>query len=249
MKALRVITPGALSLVQDLGRQGVGHLGFSRGGPVDLHAFCWANRLVGNPSQAAAIEITLGQVAFEALNDVTLSLTGAHMPASIDNQPIELWRSFLLKKGQVLRLGYARTGLRAYLAVQSGIDAPHVHHSCATVMRNHVGGLDGFPGMALQANQMIAAKCQQAQLKTPQFVPTRFIPNYIQALDIGIFETYQHESFTPSQKKQFYQTQYLVSDKLDRMGIRLQGEPIHPSAEGIISEGIAPGSIQFPPNG
>lgn len=249
MKALRVMTPGPLSLVQDLGRKGVAHLGFSRGGPVDLHAFCWANRLLGNAPNAPAIEISIGQVAFEALNDLTLAFTGAHMPITIDGEKVENWQSFILKKGQILRIGYARSGLRGYLAIQSGIDAPKVHQSCATVRRNFVGGLEGFPGQALQAGHEISACQNNTLISKPVFTPPRFIPSYAPLIDVGIFETYQADCFSDAQKEAFYAQTYTVSDKLDRMGIRLQGEPIHPSIGGIISEGIVEGSIQFPPNG
>ncbi|MGO3798565.1 MAG: biotin-dependent carboxyltransferase family protein [Vibrio casei] len=249
MTALRVLSSGTLSLVQDLGRQGVGHLGLSSGGPVDLHAFCWANRLLGNAINASMIEITLGQVSFKAQCDVMLSLTGADMPANIDGLNIENWRSFLMKKGQVLKLGYARKGLRSYLAIQSGIDAPKVYGSSATVIRNQLGGLVNSQGQALQNGDIIPICKPPTTRLEPQFVPPRFIPDYPQQVDIGVFETYQHDAFNQTQKNEFYSNVYTVSDKLDRMGIRLQGKSIYSNCRGIISEGIAPGSIQFPPNG
>ncbi|OEF23848.1 biotin-dependent carboxyltransferase family protein [Vibrio rumoiensis] len=249
MNALQVLSPGVLSLIQDLGRQGVGHLGLSGGGPADLHAFCWANRLLGNPTNAAAIEITLGQVSFKAQCDVMLSLTGADMPASIDGMNLGNWRSFEMKKGQVLKLGYARKGLRSYLAVQGGVDAPSVYGSCATVVRNQLGGLADSQGRALQKGDSIPINNSPESTLEPQFVPPRFIPNYPQDVQIGVFETYQHDAFTQTQKREFYSNAYTVSDKLDRMGIRLQGNAIYPASDGIISEGIAPGSIQFPSNG
>lgn len=249
MDALEVISSGPLLLIQDLGRTGVGHLGFSQGGPVDLHAFCWANRLLGNAPNAAILEITMGQVAFKACCDVMLALTGANMPATIDGVSIGHWQSFLIKKGQTLRLGYAREGLRAYLAIASGIIAPKIYGSCATVIRNHIGGLADAQGQALKKGSIIAMHKPYVYTHQPKWVPFRFRPNYSEELDIGIFETYQHNLFSPEQKSLFYSTSYTVSDKLDRMGVRLEGDAIHPICDGIISEGVAPGSIQFPSNG
>ncbi len=249
MTVLNVLTPGMHSLIQDLGRQGVGHLGLSGGGPLDLHAFCWANRLLGNPSHAPALEITLGQAAFQAEQTVQLALTGAAMGATIDGVALENWRSFILKSGQVLKLGFARQGFRAYLAMQGGIEASNWFGSAATVVRNQMGGLSAAPGRALVKGDQLVAKMAQTTGFRPQAVPARFIPVYAPQLAIGLFETYQHALFTAEQKQQFYQTEYTVSDKLDRMGVRLQGAALHPAQNGVISEGIAPGSIQFPPNG
>ncbi|MFV0573862.1 MAG: biotin-dependent carboxyltransferase family protein, partial [Vibrio sp.] len=253
MKALEVISPGTLSLVQDLGRKGVGHLGLSTGGPADLHAFCWANYLLGNQANAAVIEITLGQASFRAQADVMLALTGADMPATIDGVAIGNWRSFLLNKGQTLKLGYAKKGLRAYLAIQHGIAAPKIYGSCATVVRDQLGGLDESQGKALKKGDMISSTStldsNLSAMFSAKFTPARFIPNYAQKIEIGVLETYQHELFSSKQKSAFYSNIYTVTDKLDRMGVRLQGNAINPDSKGIISEGIASGAIQFPPNG
>ena len=251
MSRLVVLSPGMLSLIQDLGRRGVGHLGLSAGGPVDLHAFCWANRLLGNSSGAAALEITLGQASFRAEQDIAVALTGANMSATIDGEPIEHWRSFVLRQGQVLKLGFARRGFRAYLAVAGGIRGADAFGSVATIVRNQMGGLPQAPGRALIKGDVLESAGLRFDFASfqEQWVPSRFIPDYREHIDIGMFETYQNSLFSDEQKQQFYQTDYTLSDKLDRMGIRLQGNAIHPSQNGVISEGIAPGSIQFPPSG
>ncbi|WP_413479222.1 biotin-dependent carboxyltransferase family protein [Vibrio hibernica] len=254
MNALYVVSSGMLTLIQDLGRQKVGHLGLSAGGPADVHAFCWANRLVGNRSDRPALEITFGKVILRAQCDVMLALTGAEMSASIDGIAIGNWRSFLLKQGQELKLGYAKKGFRAYLAIQNGINVPKSYGSAATVVRNQLGGLAQSPGRALQEGDSFGNGNSVNEILEPKFVPPRFIPQYHQDVKIGVFETYQANLFPKKQKNKFYSNAYAVSDKLDRMGIRLQGEAIFAEREGqpvkgILSEGIAHGSIQFPPNG
>src|SRR6185436_18850197 len=55
-----VLRPGPLTTVQDLGRPGYAHLGIGRSGAADRASLRLANRLVGNPEDAAALEITLG---------------------------------------------------------------------------------------------------------------------------------------------------------------------------------------------
>jgi 5-oxoprolinase (ATP-hydrolysing) subunit C len=250
MSGLYVNAPGVLTLLQDLGRTGVAHLGLSVGGPVDLHAFCWANYLLGNPCHSPTLEITMGQFSVVAQSDMMLALTGADCGAAIDDNPIRAWHSFPLLQGQTLKLGYARSGLRGYLAVRGGFNAPNVFGSAATVMRNHLGGLAHRQGSAIQRGDVLPVFSEVANQIGPQrWVPSRFIPEYNLDIEIDVIESYQHAHFSQQQKERFYSNVYVVTDKFDRMGIRLQGEPILCQMEGIISEGIALGAIQCPPNG
>ena len=58
MTRIEVITPGALTTVQDLGRPGWAHIGVPRSGAADRPALRLANRLVGNDEGAPALETT-----------------------------------------------------------------------------------------------------------------------------------------------------------------------------------------------
>jgi allophanate hydrolase len=248
---LHVVEPGILSLIQDLGRTGVAQHGLSVGGPMDLHAFCWANYLVGNPPNSAGLEITMGNAAFIATDSVTLSLCGADLSPRIDGQPIEQWRSFHLQAGQTLELGYAKSGLRAYLAIQGGFDVPTVFNSVATVMRNGLGGLASHPGTPLRRGDELPCKITaKASLNArTNWVPRHFIPRYDNTISVELIESYQASQFSLEAKRAFYEKPYRVTDKMDRMGMRLQGNSVACNVSGIISEGIALGAVQFPANG
>ncbi len=140
MASLEIIHPGMLTLLQDVGRLGVGDQGLSQGGAVDLHAYCWANYLVGNGMDCPQLEITLGQACFKARGDLICALTGADMGATLDGEPLAFWQSFLVRDGQEIKFSYSRSGLRAYLAVKGGFKASKVLGSVSTVMRNDMGG-------------------------------------------------------------------------------------------------------------
>jgi len=71
--------PGMLSLIQDTGRFGSFNIGLTNGGPIDLQAFQWANRLCANELNATAIEISIGGLALIAQVDTTIAVTGANM--------------------------------------------------------------------------------------------------------------------------------------------------------------------------
>ena len=55
---LEIVDPGVLSLIQDGGRRATASLGIPRGGAADQEGLVLANRLVGNPDTAAAVECT-----------------------------------------------------------------------------------------------------------------------------------------------------------------------------------------------
>ncbi|KJG55262.1 hypothetical protein UA38_20740 [Photobacterium kishitanii] len=246
MPSLIVINPGILSLIQDLGRYGVAQQGVTQGGAMDLHAFCWANYLLSNDSNAAQLELTVGLACFEALDDCQCALTGADMAATIDGQPISPWQAFSLNKGQRLQFGAAKHGLRAYLAIRGGFDVPKVLGSAATVMREQLGGL--IPGQPLAKNDVLE-RYHAPLLTTYSTIPSEYIPDYSANIVLHVIEGYQAESFTPQQKTLFYHNPYQVMSTSDRMGCHLQGTRIKGLATGLISQPIAVGAIQIPSDG
>lgn len=247
MGYLTVIKPGQLSLIQDIGRYGIAPLGVTQGGPLDEYAYCWANHLLGNQPNCSTIEITLGQAEFQFSQNCMLAICGGDLQAKLDNKPIRNWTSFYVRRGQTLKFGLPINGLRAYLAIKGGFDvAPHLG-STSTVMREKLGGLhqDGNP---LVANDKIKYNKLNAKMDSKQ-VTFRFTPNYNLPLRLRLIESYQSSLFTKPVKRQFYNQTYIVSPNSDRMGYRLEGTPIKPAVNGVISEGIALGSVQIPPDG
>ncbi|HEY4727982.1 MAG TPA: allophanate hydrolase subunit 2 family protein, partial [Actinomycetes bacterium] len=129
---IRVRKPGLLTTVQDLGRPGLAHLGVPTAGAADRRAFGLANRLVGNPPEAAALEITLAGPELELEAGGWIALTGGRVTAHLDGRPVPMDMAVRADPGQVLRVGSVTSGLRAYLAVRGGIDVPPVLGSRST---------------------------------------------------------------------------------------------------------------------
>ena len=155
--------------------------------------------------------------------------------------------SFILKSGETLIFSYAASGVRAYLAVQGGFVVTPILGSVSTVKRNLIGGLQG-DGSPLQAGNILTTltQCKPAVLAK---MASQFIPDYTQSLTLSVIESYQSEHFSVAEKTKFYNTEYVIDQHSDRMGMRLQGEAIKGSLQGIVSEGIALGSIQVPSDG
>ena len=237
---LTVVRPGVQTTLQDLGRYGGARFGMSQGGAMDLHAHGWANKLLANPVTCATLEITIGMAAFRANSNLQLAIAGADMQALLDDQAVGQWCSFSMEKGQILTLKAARNGMRAYLAVKGGFQAESVLGSVSTVFRNQLGRL-------LQEGDHVFAAPSISTAS--RYVPSRYIPEYSDEIELRIIESYQVADFSSQALEQFYQSEYTVTQDSDRMGVRLEGHPVTCSKEGIISEGLALGAIQIPADG
>jgi urea carboxylase len=143
--ALEILRPGPMTTIQDWpGRLGLWPVGVPPSGPMDACSFRLANRAVGNPAGAAALEVTVGglRVRFDA--PATIALAGAEMGAALDDEPVALWTPLTVRAGQELKLGWVRgEGLRAYLALAGGLAADEVLGSRATFPLGRFGGHEG----------------------------------------------------------------------------------------------------------
>lgn len=252
--SMTVLRPGILSLLQDAGRFGQHRIGLTNGGPLDPLAYHWANRLCGNTgadspySNATALEVTIGNCKLQAQCTTRVAVTGAELPVTINDRPAELWRTHILQPGDVLTLGYRRNpqpaGCRTYVAVSGGFQIEPMFGSTATVVREGIGGLNG---LALQAGDQLP--CREDTSSPLWSVPESERPHYPPTVTLRMIPGYQQELFSATQKQRFFQQTYTVSERCDRMGYRLTGNPVTADVDGILSEGICLGAIQLPADG
>jgi len=244
MSGLLVKHPGILSLLQDSGREGMHRFGLTAGGPMDSEAFYWANRLCDNQPGATALEITVGGLVVEAQHSVKVAVTGAVAALEVNGKACEQWRSYQLKQGDQLSIGYASSGVRIYLAVAGGFQIKPQFGSTATVVREGIGGLNG---QSLQAGDELT--CQHCEVRNNWLLPEMYRPKYTDNLVLRMVLGYQQEYFPSSQQQIFFSGRYKVSANSDRMGYRLNGPPVKAEIEGILSEGLCHGAIQIPADG
>src|SRR5436189_622218 len=140
---LEVTRPGLLTTIQDLGRTGYLQYGVSPCGAMDPYALRLANRLVGNPESAAALEITIQGPEFKILRDCLISITGGDLSASIGSKLLPAWECLRLERGQVLCFGKRNRGARAYLSIAGGFKAEQVLGSESTDLQAKMGGHGG----------------------------------------------------------------------------------------------------------
>ena len=241
---LTILSPGPLSTIQDAGRFGAMGKGFSPGGAMDLEAMTLANLLVGNAPGVGVIEMTMLGITARFDCDCVIALTGADMSAWLNDRTVEPYCSISVHSGDVLSMKAAKSGMRAYLAVAGGFDLPVVMGSVSTNLKC---GLGGFQGRRLRSGDELPLN----QSGTT-YHPRRIAPpgNYPDSIPLRVLLGPQDDAFTKQGIDTFLGSVYTVTDKADRMGIRLSGEKIE-SKHGvdILSDGIAAGSVQIPASG
>ncbi|WP_167194898.1 biotin-dependent carboxyltransferase family protein [Paenibacillus sp. BK720] len=140
---IKVLRPGLLTTIQDLGRDGYRSSGIAAGGAMDRYALRMANLLVGNEEGEAGLEVTLVGPELEAGTDLLLSVCGAYLEPTIDGEELPMWRPVFVPRGAVLRFGRAVSGCRAYVAAAGGFGVPRELGSRSTDARAALGGLAG----------------------------------------------------------------------------------------------------------
>ena len=249
MKALEVVRPGLLTTVQDLGRIGYQKYGVPTSGAMDQTALRAANLLVENEEGAAALEATGEGPALRALDDLVVAIVGADMRPLLDGRPIEPGAATSLRSGQLLELGRAQRGLRAYLAVAGGIDVPLMLGSRSTCLPAAFGG---FRGRALRHGDLLPvglAGIRPLAIKERRLPPGWWAPPD-GALTLRVILGPQEDRFTPEGVETFLSGAYRLLPEMDRMGGRLQGPAIaHRSGADIISDSIPVGAVQVPADG
>ncbi len=242
---IRVLDPGPQTTVQDGGRRGQLRYGIPPSGPVDARSFAFANRLVGNPDDAAGLEFTLMGPRLRAESSCVMAVTGADAPIALNDAAAAAWTTLRLHAGDVVKIGAARAGVRGYVAIGGGIDVPPVLGSRATYLRGRLGGLEG---RALRRDDVLRVRPGGAV--RGHAVPARVIPDWREEPVLRVVLGPQADRFTEAGVAAFLGGVYEVLPQSDRMGARLQGPRIaHARGHDIISDGIALGAVQVPGDG
>lgn len=247
--ALRVVHAGLGSTVQDAGRFGFQRFGVPTAGALDRVALTAANILVGNAPDAAAIEMLYLGATFEVACDsarVACVGLGARLEVTTDGSSVSVpgGESRRLLRGARVRVLIGPTAISAVLAIEGGLALAPVMGSLSTFTR---GGIGGFAGRALADDDRVPLRLESVDERAEATLPGLDLtpPPFIR-LVLGP----QADYFTPKALATLVEGAYTITRAADRMGYRLDGPPLeHAKGYNIVSDGIAPGSIQVPGDG
>jgi antagonist of KipI len=262
--SIKVVRPGLLVTVQDLGRYGYQKYGVVAGGAMDTGAARAANLLVGNEGHEAVLEIALTGTELVLEQDTLLAICGARMVVTADGEELPLWRPALVRAGTFIKFGACESGCRSYFAVAGGLDVPEVMGSRSTYLR---GGIGGYKGRALKAGDVLAAgalsllseRMKEAlgsgwhgSFAVPLWHASHFaiVDNLVDPIIRALPGTH-YERFAAESKSRLFSQSFQISVQSDRMGYRLEGEQKLELAAPLelLSEAVACGTIQVPADG
>lgn len=242
-QALRILAPGLLATIQDLGRPGRASLGVAPSGALDRTALRTANRLLGNPESAAAIEVTMGGFRAEATRDLWFSVTGAWGGIRLDGTAVDPYQAHPWRAGAELELDWFAHGARAYLAVRGGVEAQAALGSRSTDLMAGLG-----PAALTEGTALAVGAEPDAEMPSLAFAPWGAPEDEV--LGIELAPGPRADWFTPAASAALFESEWTVSHDANRVGIRLEG-PALPRLrhEELPSEGMLPGALQVPPSG
>ena len=253
--ALVVDSPGLQSLVQDLGRPGLGDLGVSAAGAVDQQSTRQANRLVGNAAGAAVVENVLGGLSVRAVGDQVLALAGAVVSLEIRDasgapaRRAAMCAPFALLDGETLSLGEPALGARSYLAVRGGIDVHPVLGSRSSDSMSGIGPAPLSAGTRLPVGraplfQMVGA---------PEETTLRL---GVASAELRITLGPRDDWFDSRAVETLTEQDWITSEQSNRIGVRLRSagnraleRNADRGAGELPSEGTVAGALQVPPSG
>jgi len=240
--------PGLLTTIQDGGRYGFQSYGIPPSGAMDTLSYRIANVLVGNPLQAAVLEITLAGPHLYVENDVIIAICGADLSPQINGSPAPMWTSLLLRRGDELTFGKPISGARAYVSIAGEFALPYVFGSQATELKTKTGGYFGRP---LQKGDTLFAHGLHIHPRfTGRTLKRNDIPNFSKEIAARIIIGPHSDFFTKESLNTLLSETYTLSQQSDRMGLRLIGPKLaFQKREELRSEATMFGCLQVPPSG
>jgi len=252
MEEVTVLRAGPLTTVQDLGRAERRREGVSAGGALDLFAARVANLLVGNPEDAALLEITLGGFRLRFDDDRRVAWCGGAFPTRIAKEEFPAGRPAFVRRGEELEFDSTKRGGRAWIAIGGGIDVPLVLGSRSTDLRS---GFGGFEGRALRdSDQLSLGEVSARKADGPRLAawsaPVEWTQTSMRAPVLRILRGSEWDEFVREAQTGLLKRLFTVSEKADRMGARLVGAALRRTNHWELpSEAVAPGTIQVAPDG
>jgi antagonist of KipI len=256
--SLSLTRAGFLTSVQDLGRNGFRQFGVSLGGALDVFALRVANLLAGNDESDAGLEITLGGLRMRFEDKRVIAWCGGEFDVRVGSTPLPAGHSCLLDADDELTINQPKIGCRAWLTISGGIDVPLVLGSRSTDLRANFGGLDGralrdgdgLPlGRQSEFSQSLIDRLPEqrvASWSSPAewsiSAKTETVLRVIRGVDWIRFNDETIQGLTSDA--------FVVSADSDRMGVRFDEPELRRNDDvDLVSEAVAPGTIQVPPNG
>lgn len=241
MTALHVHHITGFASIQDHGRHGYAHLAVPPSGAFDRPSHDFANRVVGNADDAATIELARGSMQCSFDQDTMFTVTGAPVSIVIDGRQRESQRAIHVTAGTPVLIASQNLGMRSYLAVRGGIEAERVMGSASYDELSKIGPAPLKSGDSLQIGTSAAS--------TPAVA--RQVTSGVNVASSATLRLHKGPRWGFCENTQLLlESEYTVTAKLNRIGVRLAGPAITwNTEERLASEGVLTGAVQIAADG
>ncbi len=241
MARLHILDGGLQTSLQGRPMAGNRHIAMPGAGPADPISHALANWCVGNAPDAAALEVTLSGASFRFDAPATIAVCGAAASADIDGQGVDTQRSHRLAAGSVLHIHGARSGVRSYLAVAGGFDAPALLGGTSSYLPAGIGRPVLRAGMEIGFERHDTGEERR--------VPDSY--RLVMTDEIGLYAVPgpEFDRLDDEAAQALFADAFTIGNRTNRIGCELEGAAPRPSASGIASAAVFPGTLQAPPSG
>lgn len=244
--SLVVTQAGLQTTIQAQPRAGCRHLGVPLCGPADPLSMALANRLLGNAAMTPALEVTLSGFAARFESDTLFAVAGADCDVALNGKTIEAHIVYRVKAGDELQLGPARKAVRSYIAIGGGLVGDEFLGSLSTYLPASFGG---YKGRALRKGDVVEIAPIDSETAGAA-TPMEFRPPFAGAWVLRACRQKNFSDLSESDQASFFDSNFTVSARSDRMGMQLQGRSFDlPTAGYLDSAPIFPGCVQCPTDG
>ena len=235
---IKVIDPGFYTSIQDLGRFGAQNFGVPISGCMDQCSSDIANKIIGNNSLEALIELTMTGCSLKFENDTTIAITGSDMSPKLNGLSIDMFSVIEVKYGDILSFGRIKYGFRTYIAFRGGINSEKVMESKSM----YVGLTKNFK---INKNDEIYLNDSSPSLNKKH----KASMNKLALSDeIECYKGPEYSKLTTQNKDKLLSTQFSISNNHNRMGYVLD-QKIKNIIKPIITSHVMPGTVQLTPGG
>ncbi len=252
---VRILKPGLLSTMQDMGRRYFLSQGVPLSGSMDTLSARVANKAVGNNDAEAVCEFTYADAQFKTESDLLIAYAGDGAKLLSGERKLPAERPLFIPSGSTIDLVNNSTGSRTYLAIAGGWDVPEIMGSKSTYITAAFGGLEGRQfraGDIINSTEQlseISAKILESlegvQINYPEWSIPRQLLLPSERKNIRVTQGPEFAWFDGRSVMGFFSTSYTLSRQSNRMGYHLAGVVINRiKTEELLSTAVTPGTIQ-----
>ena len=237
---IEVIKSGLYSTIQDLGRFGFENYGVPISGSMDQFSSIISNKLLGNKDQDAVMEITMTGPVLKFLEKTKISITGADISPSINNNPVKLNIVHNINKGDLLSFGKLKYGIRSYLSVLGGFLTKEV-----------MGSKSMYPNITksfrIANGDFLKIKALNKINIDPEITKIDYLEHF-KTNKIKVFKGPEFDELSGIQKHNIFKKNFTISNNNNRMAFQLN-EPFVNQLKPIITSLVMQGTVQLTPSG